>query len=100
MLAKVHAAAVLGIDAYPIEIEVNAGQWGNPKVVIVGLPDTAVRESSDRVKTALENSGFRFVRSHTTINLAPADIKKEGPSFDLPIALGILAVTEIGRAHV
>ncbi len=94
MLAKVHAAAVLGIDAYPIEIEVNSGQWGNPKVVIVGLPDTAVKESSDRVKTALENSGFKFVRSYTTINLAPADVKKEGPSFDLPIALGIIVVTD------
>ncbi len=94
MLAKVHAAAVLGIDAYPIEIEVNAGQWGNPMVVIVGLPDAAVKESRDRVKTALENSGFRFVRTHTTINLAPADTKKEGPSFDLPIALGIAVVTD------
>ena len=93
MLAKVHSAAVLGIDAYPIEVEVNSG-WGQPAVIIVGLPDAAVKESRDRVKTAIENSGFKYVLGRTTINLAPADIKKEGPSFDLPIAIGILAVSE------
>ena len=93
MLAKVHSAAVLGIDSYPIEIEVNAG-WGQPAVIIVGLPDAAVKESRDRVKTAIENSGFKYVMGRTTINLAPADVKKEGPSFDLPIAIGILAVNE------
>ena len=93
MLAKVHSAAVLGIDSYPIEIEVNAG-WGQPAVIIVGLPDAAVKESRDRVKTAIENSGFKYVMGRTTINLAPADVKKEGPSFDLPIAVGILAVNE------
>jgi len=93
MLAKVHSAAVLGIDSYPIEIEVNAG-WGQPAVIIVGLPDAAVKESRDRVKTAIENSGFKYVLGRTTINLAPADVKKEGPSFDLPIAIGILAVNE------
>jgi len=93
MLAKVHSAAVLGIDSYPIEIEVNSG-WGQPAVIIVGLPDTAVKESRDRVKTAIENSGFKYVMGRTTINLAPADVKKEGPSFDLPIAIGILAVSE------
>ncbi|NQU12193.1 ATP-binding protein [bacterium] len=93
MLAKVHAAAVLGIDAYPVEVEVNSG-WGLPAVVIVGLPDAAVKESRDRVKTAIENSGYKYVMGRTTINLAPADVKKEGPSFDLPIAVGILAVSE------
>ncbi len=93
MLAKVHSAAVLGIDSYPIEIEVNRG-WGQPAVIIVGLPDAAVKESRDRVKTAIENSGFKYVLGRTTINLAPADVKKEGPSFDLPIAIGILAVNE------
>ena len=93
MLAKVHSAAVLGIDAYPVEVEVNSG-WGQPAVIIVGLPDAAVKESRDRVKTAIENSGFKYVMGRTTINLAPADIKKEGPSFDLPIAIGILAVSE------
>ena len=93
MLAKVHSAAVLGIESYPIEIEVNSG-WGQPAVIIVGLPDAAVKESRDRVKTAIENSGFKYVMGRTTINLAPADVKKEGPSFDLPIAIGILAVNE------
>ncbi|MEO7300278.1 MAG: YifB family Mg chelatase-like AAA ATPase [Verrucomicrobiota bacterium] len=93
MLAKVCSAAVNGIEAYPIEVEVNAG-WGETLIVIVGLPDAAVKESRDRVSTALGNSGFKFPMGRTTINLAPADIKKEGPSFDLPIAVGILAASE------
>ena len=90
VLAKVYSGAVFGVDAYPIEIEVNAGH-GDPSVVIVGLPDTAVKESKDRVHTAIGNSGFKPHVGRTTINLAPADIKKEGPCFDLPIAVGILA---------
>jgi magnesium chelatase family protein len=90
MLARVHSGAVYGVEAYPVEIEVNAGH-GDPAVVIVGLPDTAVKESKDRVHTAITNSGFRSHVGRTTINLAPADIKKEGPCFDLPIAIGILA---------
>src|ERR1041384_7889961 len=93
MLAKVCSAAVNGIEAYPVEVEVNAG-WGDTLVVIVGLPDTAVKESRDRVSTALTNSGFKFPMGRTTINLAPADVKKEGPSFDLPIAVGMLAASE------
>lgn len=93
MLAKVFSGAVYGVDAFPVEIEVNAGH-GEPKTVVVGLPDTAVKESSDRVWTALMNSGFAPPIGRTTINLAPADIKKEGPSFDLPIALGMLAATD------
>ncbi len=90
MLARVHSGAVYGVEAYPVEIEVNAGH-GDPAVVIVGLPDAAVKESKDRVHTAITNSGFRSHVGRTTINLAPADIKKEGPCFDLPIAIGILA---------
>lgn len=90
MLAKVYSGAVFGVDAYEVEIEVNAGH-GEPKVVVVGLPDAAVKESSDRVWTALINSVFSPPMGRTTVNLAPADIKKEGPSFDLPIALGMLA---------
>lgn len=93
MLAKVHSAAVLGIDAFPVEVEVNTGM-GKPAVIIVGLPDTAVKESRDRVRTAIHNSGFKQAMDCTTINLAPADVKKEGPSFDLPIAVGILVVSE------
>src|SRR6185312_7930810 len=93
MLAKVCSAAVNGIEAYPVEVEVNAG-YGDTIIVIVGLPDAAVRESIDRVSTALQNSGFTFTFGRTTINLAPADVKKEGPSFDLPIAVGMLAASE------
>ena len=93
MLAKIYSAAVYGVDAYEVEIEVNAGP-GKPVMVIVGLPDVAVKESRDRVWTAIANSGYRASRKRTTINLAPADIKKEGPSFDLPIALGMVAVAE------
>src|SRR5207248_2959192 len=83
-----YSAAVYGVDAYEIEIEVN-GAGGDPNIVIVGLPDAAVKESRDRVTTAIANSGYYWPRGRTTINLAPADIKKEGPSFDLPIALGM-----------
>ena len=93
MLAKIYSAAVYGVDAYQVEIEVN-GAGGDPAIVIVGLPDAAVKESRDRVTTAIANSGYYWPRGRTTINLAPADIKKEGPSFDLPIALGMIAVTE------
>src|SRR6185436_1232679 len=93
MLARVCSAAVQGIEAYPIEVEVNAG-WGDTLVVIVGLPDAAVKESRDRVSTAITNSAFKFPMGRTTINLAPADVKKEGPSFDLPIAIGMLRGSE------
>jgi magnesium chelatase family protein len=91
MLTKVYSAALHGAEAREVEIEVNEGS-GDPKVIIVGLPDAAVKESKDRVTTAMANSGYRWPRGRTTINLAPADIKKEGPSFDLPIALGMLAI--------
>ncbi len=93
MLAKVCSAAVNGIEAYPVEVEVNAG-YGDTLIVIVGLPDAAVKESRDRVLTAITNSGYKFTFGRTTINLAPADVKKEGPSFDLPIAVGMLAASE------
>jgi len=93
MLARVCSAAVNGIEAYPVEVEVDSG-WGDTFIVIVGLPDAAVKEARDRVSTALVNSGYKFPMGKTTINLAPADVKKEGPSFDLPIALGILAASE------
>lgn len=93
MLAKVQSAAVQGVDAVPIEIEVNAG-YGDMNLVVVGLPDAAIRESKDRVFTAIYNSGFTMPDGRTTINLAPADLKKQGPSFDLPIALSILQASE------
>ena len=93
MLARIYSAAVYGVDAYEVEIEVNAAR-GLPAIVIVGLPDTAVKESRDRVTTAVSNSGYHWPHGRTTINLAPADIKKEGPSFDLPIALGMIATEQ------
>ena len=90
MLTRVFSAAIQGVEALEVEIEVNTGP-GEPKIIVVGLPDVAVKESKDRVTTAIANSGFRWPRERTTINLAPADIKKEGPSFDLPIAIGMIA---------
>lgn len=92
MLAQIRSAALQGIDALPVEVEVDSGP-GPQQIVLVGLPDAAVRESRDRVGTAILHSGFRFPPGRTTINLAPADIRKEGPSFDLPIAVGILAAS-------
>ncbi len=93
MLAKVCSAAVNGIEAFAVEVEVNAG-FGDTLIVVVGLPDAAVKESRDRVTTAIINSGYNFNFGRTTINLAPADVKKEGPSFDLPIAIGMLAASD------
>ena len=92
MLAKVRSCAVLGLDAEPVEVEVDIA-GGLERVTLVGLPDTAVRESSERVRAALGNSGFFFPNHRLTINLAPADLRKEGPAYDLPIAVGILAAT-------
>jgi len=92
MLSRVYSGAVYGVNAISVEIEVNAAR-GEPQFVIVGLPDAAVRESKDRVWTAMHNAGFRPDLGRTTINLAPADIKKEGPVYDLPIAAGMLVAT-------
>jgi magnesium chelatase family protein len=97
MLATLFSAALQGIDAELVYVEVNSGESGEPRLVLVGLPDAAVKESNDRVTSALGNSGFRPPRTRTTINLAPGDIRKEGPIYDLPIALGILVAT--GQLH-
>jgi magnesium chelatase family protein len=94
MLAKVFSAAVFGVDAFDLEVEVNASGGQKDVTIIVGLPDAAVREARDRVKTAIGNSGFRWPGGHVTVNLAPADVKKEGPSFDLPIALAMIACAQ------
>lgn len=90
MLAKVLSSAVIGIDAYVVEVEVDISE-GLPSFSTVGLPEGAVRESKERVKAAIKNSGYHFPSDRITVNLAPADIKKEGSAFDLPMALGILA---------
>jgi len=90
VLSKVLTGAVLGIDAYVVEVEVDLAP-GLPSFATVGLPDVAVREAKDRVKAALVNTGFEFPARRITVNLAPADVRKEGAAFDLPIAIGILA---------
>ena len=99
MLATIASAALQGIDAEIVHVEVNAGEAGEPKLILVGLPDAAVKESDDRVFSALSNSGFRPPRTRTTINLAPGNLRKEGPFYDLPIALGILAATKQMQAE-
>lgn len=93
MLARIRSAAVLGIDAYLVDVETDIAN-GLPTFVTVGLPQGAVKEGRDRVSAALANTGYTFPLKRVTINLAPADVKKEGSAFDLPIALGILAATE------
>jgi len=99
MLATIFSAALQGIEAELVYVEVNTGESGDPKLILVGLPDTAVKESNDRVMSALGNTGFKKPRTRTTINLAPGNIRKEGPIYDLPIALGILVATAQLRAE-
>jgi len=94
MLATISSAALVGIDAVPVSVEVNTGESGEPHLILVGLPDAAVKESEDRVCSALSNSGFRMPRTRTTINLAPGGLRKEGALYDLPIALGILVADD------
>ena len=91
MLAKVLSSAVLGIDGYIVEVEAHLTGAKLPRFITVGLPEGAVKESKERVRAAIRNSGFKFPNKHVTINLAPADVRKEGSGFDLPIAIGILA---------
>ncbi len=92
MLAKVHSCAILGINGIPLEIEVYISD-GLPSFDIIGLPDASVREARERVRSAVRNSGYDFPYSRITVNMAPADIKKEGSSFDLAIAIGLLTAT-------
>ena len=93
MLAKVSSCAVVGLDGVLIEVEVDISR-GLPSMTIVGLPDAAVQESRERVRSAIKNSGLRFPSERVTVNLAPADIRKAGPAYDLPIAIGILMASE------
>ncbi len=93
MLATLFSAALQGIEAEPVHVEVSAVEAGEPKILLVGLPDAAVKESCDRVFTAIRNCGFFHSRTRTTINLAPGHVRKEGPLYDLPIALGMLVST-------
>ena len=89
VLAKVLSSTLLGVDAHPVEVEVDLAM-GLPVFTTVGLPDAAVRESRDRVKAAMANCGFPFPSRRITVNLAPAHLRKAGTAFDLPIALGLL----------
>ena len=89
MLARVYSCATVGLDGQLVEVEVDVGP-GQPGMFIVGLPDTAIQESKERVRAALRNAGARFPHGHVAVNLAPADLRKGGPAYDLPIALGIL----------
>ena len=99
MLSIIKSAALTGIDSYPVDVEVDLSN-GLPAFDIVGLPDSAVKESRERVRTAIRNSNYSFPVKRITVNLAPADTKKEGASFDLPIALGILAACSLFPAAV
>src|SRR5512145_207009 len=90
MLAKVNSAALYGIDALRVEVEIDLAS-GLPQLATVGLPEGAVKESKDRIRAAVKNCGYTFPAKRITINLAPADIKKEGSAYDLPMAVGILA---------
>jgi len=93
VLAILRTAAIFGVEAYPVSVEVDVSDGGLPRITMVGLPDASVRESRERVPSAIGNSGFDFPRRHVTVNLSPADIRKVGSAFDLPIALGVLAAT-------
>lgn len=94
MLARVHSGSLIGIDAHPVEVEIDVYR-GLPSITVVGLPDSAIKESTARVKSAVINSGYPFPARRITVNLAPAALKKEGSGFDLPIALGILGALDL-----
>ena len=94
MLASAVSSALLGVDAYLVQVEVDVARGGYYKFIIVGLPDTSVKESGERVLVALRSQGYRTPITRILVNLAPADVRKEGPAFDLPIALGILGAQE------
>lgn len=93
MLAKVNSCAVVGLDAQMVQVEVDLAN-GAPMFTVVGLPDAAVQESRERVRAAVKNSGLTFPLKRVTVNLAPADLRKEGPAYDLPMAVGILAASQ------
>ena len=94
MLATIQSATVIGVEACRVHVEIDVSK-GFPTFQLVGLPDTSIKESRDRVRAAMRNSGFDFPLARITINLAPGDVRKAGPAFDLPIAIGMLAATEV-----
>src|SRR5690348_7220660 len=100
MLATIKTAAVCGLESIPIDVEVDVAKQSFPAFTVVGLGDKAIDESRERVRSALKNSGAEFPQHRITVNLAPADLPKNGPSFDLPIALGLLLASEQIEADV
>ncbi|OQA44389.1 MAG: Competence protein ComM [Chloroflexi bacterium ADurb.Bin325] len=94
MLAKVHSCALIGLDGAIVEVEADLNSRSLPSVTLVGLPDAAVKESTERVRAAIVNSGLEYPRGRVTVNLAPADLRKEGPAYDLPIAVALLMLAE------
>ncbi|HMM29570.1 MAG TPA: YifB family Mg chelatase-like AAA ATPase [Aggregatilineaceae bacterium] len=94
MLASVTSCAIVGLEGDLVQVEVDFNPYGMPAFTVVGLPDAAVQESRERVRAAIRNSGLQFPNKRYTVNLAPADLRKEGPAYDLPMALGVLAATD------
>ena len=99
MLAQIYSCGLLGVEGIIVTVEIDLNN-GVPGYAIVGLPDTGVKESRERVFSAIKNSGYRYPHKHITVNMAPADLKKEGPSYDLPIAIGFLAASEQIKADL
>ena len=99
MLATTNSACLHGVTAHLVHVEANSGETGDPRVVLVGLPDAAVKEAIDRVRSSLVNSGYSLPRTRVTINLAPSDLRKEGASYDLPIAISLLGAIKKDMHH-
>ena len=100
MLSTTYSATLSGVNALQVTVEANSGERGDPKCILVGLPDASVKESMDRVFSSLSNTGYAKPRTRVTINLAPGDLRKEGAAFDLPIALSLLASTGQMKNHM
>ena len=100
MLSTTYSATLSGVNALEVTVEANSGERGDPKCILVGLPDASVKESMDRVFSSLSNTGYAKPRTRVTINLAPGDLRKEGAAFDLPIALSLLASTGQMKHHM
>ena len=100
MLAKVTTCAVIGLDGALVEVEVDIANSSLPAFIVVGLPDAAVQEAKERVRAAIKNSGGVFPQKRIIVSLAPADLKNEGPAYDLPIAVGLLLASEQVEANI
>jgi magnesium chelatase family protein len=99
MLSTVYSCAVVGLEGEIVQVEVDYNPYGMPAFTVVGLPDVAVQESRERVRAAIRNSGLQFPNKRYTVNLAPASLRKEGPAYDLPMAIGVLGATDQVPLH-